>query len=206
MASVVTKIDLRYRNLTCYNCGEPRHFVGICDKAKVCFICAIRGHYMTKCSRWKETQPTATNCGSTWTSLGFFYIDLLKVETTRWLNITNCGVVVIKRWEITMSELEKELSDIFYSKWPWQIRELTSSKLLVRFPPDRKVSGIKSLPLFNLRKEGIQVEVKEWIGDLDYFSELSKVWIQLDGIPPKWCDWRVFAEMSSGFGLLSDVD
>jgi hypothetical protein len=68
------------------------------------------------------------------------------------------------------------------------------------------VSDIKSLPSFNLRKEGVQVEVKEWTGDLDHFSELSKVWIQLDGISPKWCDWKVFGQMASGFRLLLEVD
>jgi hypothetical protein len=25
-------IDPRYRDLTCYNCGEPDHFIGICSK------------------------------------------------------------------------------------------------------------------------------------------------------------------------------
>jgi hypothetical protein len=36
------------------------------------------------------------------------------------------------------------------------------------------------------------VEVKEWIGDLNHFSELSEVWIQLDEIPSKWYDWKIF--------------
>jgi hypothetical protein len=54
------------------------------------------------------------------------------------------------------------------------VRELTPNKFLVRFPPHRKVADIKALPSFNLRKEGVQVEVVEWIGDLDHFSVLTE--------------------------------
>jgi hypothetical protein len=63
----------------------------------------------------------------------------------------------------------------------------------VRFPPHKKVSDLKSSPSFNLRKEGVQVEVIEWVGDLDHFSELKEVWITLEGIPPRWCDCKFFA-------------
>jgi hypothetical protein len=76
------------------------------------------------------------------------------VETTRWLNIDNCGVVVIRKGAISMSELEQELSEIFYKSWQWQIRELTPRKFFVRFPPHNKVADLKNLPSFNLRKEG----------------------------------------------------
>jgi hypothetical protein len=31
------------------------------------------------------------------------------------------------------------------------------------------------------------VEVTKWIGEMDHFSSLSEVWVQLIGIPPKWC-------------------
>lgn len=44
-------IDPRYRKLTCYNCGEPGHFVGNCTRPKVCFICGIPGHQMNVCSK-----------------------------------------------------------------------------------------------------------------------------------------------------------
>jgi hypothetical protein len=57
----------------------------------------------------------------------------------------------------------------------FQIRVLTPCKFLVRFPPHRRVANIKALPSFNLRKEGVQVEVVEWMGELDHFSELREV-------------------------------
>jgi hypothetical protein len=194
--------------MTYYNCGEPGRFVGICSKPNVCFICAILGHYMTECPKWKKTQPIASYFSSAGKGLGFYHIDLPEMETIRWLNISNCGVVLIRkgsitmieleRWlnisncgvvlirkgSITMAELEKELSDIFYKDWPSQKRELTPNRYLVRFPPHRRVEDIKNLPSFNLRKEGVQVEVVEWIGDLDHFGQLTEAWVHLDGIPP----------------------
>jgi hypothetical protein len=57
-----------------------------------------------------------------------------------------------------------------------------------------------------LRKEGAQVEAVEWIDDLEHFNQLIEAWALLEGIPPKWCDWGVFAQMIFGFGLILDVD
>jgi hypothetical protein len=158
----MTVIDPRYKSLTCYNCGEPGHFVGICSKVKICFICAVPGHYMTDCPSWKKPQPVVAYMVSAGAGLGFYHIDLLICETIGCLNINNCGVVEIRRGDVSLQELEKELTEIFYKDWLWQIRELTPSKFLVRFPHHRRVSDIKSLPSFNLRKEGVQVGVVEW--------------------------------------------
>jgi len=52
----------------------------------------------------------------------------------------------------------------------------------------------------------VQVEVLEWIGDLEPHSELEGVWIEMRGIPPRYCHWKVFAQIASAFGLLTDVD
>jgi hypothetical protein len=82
-----------------------------------------------------------------------------------------------------LSKLKKELSEIFCKDWPWHVREFTPSKYLIRFSPHRKVSDIKNMPSFNLRKEGVQVGVMEWIGDIYHFEELTEAWVQFEGIP-----------------------
>lgn len=53
----------------------------------------------------------------------------------------------------SVSELEKELADIYCREWPWKITELEVGKFLVRFPPHKKVSNIKNYPYFNMRKQ-----------------------------------------------------
>jgi hypothetical protein len=124
----------------------------------------------------RMSQPVASYYGSVGRGIDFYHIDLCEVETAGWLNINNCGIVVIRKGSISLNELEKELFHIFCKNCP-QIRELIASKYMVRFPPHQKVSNIKNLPSFNMRKEEVQVEVMEWIGDLDHFSELKEVLI-----------------------------
>lgn len=68
------------------------------------------------------------------------------------------------------------------------------------------MADIKNYPPFYLRKEGVQVEVLEWLGDLKPYGELQEVWVQINGIPPRWCHWKVFAQIVSGFGLMTEVD
>jgi hypothetical protein len=52
------------------------------------------GHYMSDCPNWMKPQPLAAFIGS---GLGFYHIELPQIETTKWLNIQNCGIVVIKK-------------------------------------------------------------------------------------------------------------
>jgi len=128
---------------------------------------------------WKSDHPVAAYVGSASLGLGFYHPEVPSVESTQWLNLTNCGVVKVKTGQISLAELEQELSEIYCKEWPWHIRELEEGMFLVRFPPHKKVSDIKNYPSFNLRKDGVQVEVLEWIGDLKPYGELQEVWVQL---------------------------
>ena len=161
---------------------------------------------MNVCPKWNMPHPLASYMGSTGLGLGFYHIDIPENNTTQWLNLQNCGVVRIKEGAISLTELERELSDIFCREWPWQIRELDSGRFLVRFPPHKKVADIKNYPSFDLGKPGVKVEVLEWVGNLEPFSELQEAWVQIRGVPPIWCAWKVFAQMSSSFGIMVDMD
>jgi hypothetical protein len=59
---------------------------------------------------------------------------------------------------------------------------------------------------FNLGNDGVSVSVKPWQGDLEPFAELEEVWLKVKGIPPKWCEWKLFDQLASSYGLLMDVD
>lgn len=133
-------------------------------------------------------------------------MEIPSVESTQWLNLTNCGIVKVKSRSVILAELESKLSVIYCKEWPGQIREMEPGQFLVRFPPHKKVADIKNYPSFNLRKEGVQVELLEWFGDLAPYAVLQDVWVQMKGIPPKWCHWRVFAQIASSFGLMVEVD
>lgn len=51
--------------------------------------------------------------GSASQGLGFYHLEIPTVESTQWLNLSNCGVVKVKSRQISLAELESELSDIY---------------------------------------------------------------------------------------------
>ncbi|PNT77766.1 hypothetical protein BRADI_1g68471v3 [Brachypodium distachyon] len=44
------------------------------------------------------------------------------------------------------------------------------------------------------------------MADLPELGELTEIWLQINGIPPKWCTWKVITQVFKCFGLLLDVD
>jgi hypothetical protein len=115
-------LDPKFKNVTCYNCGELGHYVGLCTRIKRCFICSKTGHHMDTCLMWYSLLPTAQYLGSANPGLGFFHVEVEGPEVVQWLNMDNVGVVVVKEGEISAEELEKCFNEMWKVNWFWQIR------------------------------------------------------------------------------------
>lgn len=101
----------------------------------------MTGHHINTCPEWSKPHPCATYFGSANQGLGFYHVDVPDMDENQWLNFRNCAVIIIVRnGEISLAELEQNLSDIFSQEWPWQIRQLDVNNFPVRFPPHKKFS------------------------------------------------------------------
>lgn len=48
--------------------------------------------------------------------------------------------------------------------------------------------------------------LKVWNGNIVPIAKLEEVWVQISGIPPKWCDWETLRQVTSALGKLVEVD
>ena len=199
-------IDPRYRGVVCFNCGEPGYFVGLCTKEKCCFICGKPGHHMDVCPEWYKPFPMAQYWGSANTGLGFFHLEVDGKDAISWLNIDNVGIVNIEGGEISIQELEQCFTDMWKTNWVWQMRLLEDKKVLVRFPPNKKITELVEYPSINLKKKGVSISFANWSGELPAYGELKEVWVTVEGLPPKWWSWKVFGQVASSLGVLVNID
>lgn len=203
---VVVNYDPKMRDVICYNCGEPAHFVGTCPVPKKCFICHKPGHHMDNYLEWYKPQATAQYFGSANAGLGFFHIESYGKEAVKWLNMSNVCVAVIEEGSITTQELKNNFSEIWKTNWPWQVRQLTEKRFLVRFPPHKKVKDLVELPSISLRKKGVTVPFEKWDGEEVAYAELQEVWVTMIGIPVNKLTWKVISQITYILGALINVD
>jgi hypothetical protein len=70
--------DQKFKDVICYNYGEPCHYLGMCPRPKKCFICGSQMHHMDKCPEWYWPVPMAQFYGSASSGLGFFHVEVDK--------------------------------------------------------------------------------------------------------------------------------
>lgn len=161
---------------------------------------------MDACLEWYKPLPTAKYLGSANAGLGFFHVDVEGAEATKWLNFGNVAVVQVVEGEANEKELEQNFTEMWKTNWYWQIRQLGVKKFLIRLPPNKNIDELVEYPLINLKKKGVYVSFSKWNGELDPFGELKEIWVKIEGIPSKWCSWKVISQVASSIGILVNVD
>lgn len=131
-------VDSKAAQVVCYNCGEVGHYVSVCSKPKVCFVCFKEDHIAEKCPRWLEPEQVVQYMGSANKGSGFLHIDVAPLEERfkLWTGFDNCGVLTIEEGAMDQDTLLKHLRGLFDANWNWQLRSMDEYSYLVRFPPD----------------------------------------------------------------------
>ncbi|KAM0927426.1 hypothetical protein ACQ4PT_002866 [Festuca glaucescens] len=199
-------LDPKFKDVICYNCGEPGHYVGLCTRIKRCFICSRTGHHMGSCQMWYTPMPTAQYWGSANPGLGFFHVEVEGPEAVQWLNMDNVGIVVVKDGDISEKELEQNFNEMWKVNWFWQIRQIAAKRFLVRFPPSKRIKDLVEYPSINLKKKGVVVSFMNWEGEAEPFEEFQEVWVKIVGIPAKWLTWKTICQVSTALGVLVNID
>lgn len=178
-------------HIVCYNCGELGHLCTNCPKPKIYFVCYRKDHMANKCPRWKEPICVVEFLRSASHGLGFFHVNVKEKENRfkLWTGFDNFGIFVLESGCLDQEGIISHLKRFFDQDWPWHLKQLDGSKYLVRFPPDKRVENfvIDDGTYVYLNNGSMMASLKIWNGNIVPIGKLEEVWIQVTGIPPKWC-------------------
>ncbi|CAO2189044.1 unnamed protein product [Urochloa humidicola] len=81
-------------------------------------------------------------------------------------------------------------------------------RYLVKFPPHKKIEKIVigKATYFYLKKDTVLVSMRVWNGDIEPVGQLSEAWVQVRGVPPKWCDSITIRQIASSLGKPVEID
>jgi hypothetical protein len=117
--------------------------------------------------------------GSAAQGLGFFHIDVVEEENRAgYLKfLDNCAILMVEEGSIDEKEIVQGLEKLFDQNWHWQVRDVEEFKYLVRFPPHRHIATtlISDVTYFKLKKAGVLVSLRAWIGDIEPYDILEEI-------------------------------
>lgn len=61
-------------------------------------------------------------------------------------------------------------------------------------------------PSINLKKKEVCVSFAKLNGEEEPFANLNEVWINVEGLPTKWCTWKIVYQVASSLGVLINID
>ncbi|TVU33219.1 hypothetical protein EJB05_25009, partial [Eragrostis curvula] len=198
--------------ISCQNCGEGGHFSSACPRDKLCYICRSHEHKAERCPEWEKPQKVAEYFGNANKGLGFYHVDTSrsKDRVSHWHAFDNCGVITVEEGDTDQEELVRNLQKLFDASWIWHLKQMDEYMFLVRFPPHKRAEDLvissKGMTYFYLENKGVLVSLKAWDGEIEPIGELTEVWIQAKGIPPKWSDWVTFQQLASTLGRITGID
>jgi hypothetical protein len=79
---------------------------------------------------------------------------------------------------------------------------------VVKLTPHIKVESkiLGKATFFYLKDDEVMASLRVWDGDIEPVGRLTKTWVQIRGVPPKWTNWITIKEIASSLGRLSEID
>ncbi|CAO2201094.1 unnamed protein product [Urochloa humidicola] len=148
--------------------------------------------------------------GSANQGLGFYHIDVAPREGRfkHWAGLDNYGIFTVEEGELTEEEIVKALKTQVDKDRQWKLMKLEEYRYMVKFPPYKKIETIVigKASYFYLKKDSVMVSLRVWNGDIEPVGQLVEAWIQIKGVPPKWCDDITIRQIASSLGKPMEID
>jgi hypothetical protein len=125
-----------------------------------------------------------------------------------WAGFDNFGVFTVEEGELDEEEIVQALKAQIDRGWHWKLMRMDEFRYLVKFPPHIKVESkvLGKATYFYLKNDEVMASLRVWDGDTEPVGKLTEAWVQIRGVPPKWCDWVTIKEIASSLGKMSEID
>jgi hypothetical protein len=122
--------------------------------------------------------------------------------------VDNFGVFIVEEGLLSEEEIVQTLKSQIDKEWQWKLMKMDEYRYLVKFPPHIKVESkvLGKATYFYLKNDEVMASLRVWNCDIEPMGQLEEVWVQITGVPPKWCNWTTINEIASSLGKMGEID